>query len=117
MSFSRTINATQLIPMTRAHALTAPDPHRNGPLNVAVTRYEYDVVGNRTAVVDPLGRPTESTFDNAGRVLTVMLTDPDGGGLLSTSVTTYVYDALGRRRPSPTPKAESRSTATTTAIT
>jgi RHS repeat-associated protein len=32
------------------------------------TTYEYDAAGNRSAVVDPLGRRTEEVFDGLGRV-------------------------------------------------
>lgn len=76
----------------------------------AVTRYEYDANGNRTAVVDPLGQRTEFVYDALDRV--VQETDPAGGqrryaydaaGNLVETVAangrrrTYLYDTLNRR--------------------
>ena len=48
------------------------------------TRYAYDAVGNQTAVIDPLLRRTESSYDAYGRV--TKTTDPAGGEVL------YAYD-------------------------
>jgi RHS repeat-associated protein len=83
-------------------------------------RFEYDGVGTRTAVVDPLGRRTEFTPDFAARTQATL--QPDGATSLSRfdaggrivqaedaegNVTDYAYDALGRllsvSLPSPDP--------------
>ena len=53
-----------------------------------LTTYEYDPVGNRTWVVDPLLRPTQHSYDARGRL--TQSTDPAGG------ITQYGYDALDR---------------------
>ncbi len=62
------------------------------------TRYEYDLAGLRTAVIDPLGNKTTSTYDAAGQL--VATTDPRGnvtGSTPATYTTTYGYDRAGRQ--------------------
>jgi YD repeat-containing protein len=48
------------------------------------TQYGYDANGNRTQVIDPLGRTTTSAYDGLHRL--IRLTDPGNG------VTQYAYD-------------------------
>lgn len=75
----------------------------------ATTTFEYDLLGQRTAVVDALGRRTTTGYDDAGHV--VRTTYPDGStesatydvvgnAVTSTDragrVTTFTYDNLNR---------------------
>jgi len=82
------------------------DGHRD------VTRFEYDAYGNRTAVVDPAGRRSTTTYDAATHTLPIeqcegvgrcvastwhpslrvltRVADPNGAEVL------YTYDAFGR---------------------
>ena len=53
-----------------------------------VTTYEYDPLGHRTWVVDPLLRPTQHSYDARGRL--TQTTDPTGG------IVQYQHDALDR---------------------
>ncbi|MBW7469843.1 Ig-like domain-containing protein [Marinobacter sp. F4218] len=70
---------------------------------------EYDVVGNQTATVDPLGRRTEYVYDAFGRMTetyfpdgTVAYKTYDAEGNVATEtdrlgrITRYTYDALNR---------------------
>jgi len=74
-----------------------------------VTTYQYDAVGNQTAVTDTYGNTTQYVYDNAGRLVTTI--DPLGnqtsntynalGQLVATTdalgrSTSYGYDAAGR---------------------
>jgi RHS repeat-associated protein len=54
-----------------------------------VTKYSYDVHGNRILETDPLGQTRQWTYDSHGNVLTA--TDKDG------NTTTYSYDGFGDR--------------------
>ncbi|MEM1061878.1 MAG: hypothetical protein AAGJ97_06060, partial [Planctomycetota bacterium] len=77
-----------------------PDPDGTGPQSPPVTSYEYDAAGNTTAVVDPLGRRTEFTYDDVGRVLSTLqivgLDDRDPGNAETDDpLTQFVYDARG----------------------
>ncbi len=65
------------------HLIAVTDEHDNVRLS-----YEYDTVGNRTAVVTHVGR-TAYTFDKLNRLASV--TDPDD------NTTTYGYDTVGNR--------------------
>lgn len=59
-----------------------------GRLNL-ITQYGYDAPGNRTAVVDPKGNPTNFAFDAMRNVTLMTPPGPD-------SPTAYTYDADGR---------------------
>jgi len=50
----------------------------------ALTQFQVDAAGNRTAVIDPRGRQTTSAYDANNRLVT--LADPAGG------TTVYIYD-------------------------
>ena len=68
-----------------------------GTPDESVTEYEYDAAGNVTAIVDPLDRRTEMTYDALDRLVTITGEDPDGpSNPLAAPVTSFVYDSLGR---------------------
>jgi RHS repeat-associated protein len=63
-----------------------------------VTTFEYDLAGNTTAVVDPLGRRSTMAFDTDNRM--VSSTDPRGtvaGATAADYTSTHGYDAAGNR--------------------
>ena len=64
-----------------------------GTVDEASVEFEYDVADNLTAEIDELGRRTEYTYDNLGRVTAIEGPDPDGNG---GPVWTFQYDASGR---------------------
>lgn len=84
-------DASQLIASTSPRGnLSGADPA------ASTTRYEYDLAGNRTAVIDPLGNRTTSQYDAAGRLTAV--TDPRGNLAGAEGFTTrYGYDRAGRQ--------------------
>ncbi|HEU4323433.1 MAG TPA: FG-GAP-like repeat-containing protein [Roseiflexaceae bacterium] len=45
-----------------------------------ITEYRYDALGNRTAVIDPLGRVTVTRYDALDRVVEVIQNCTDGAG-------------------------------------
>jgi YD repeat-containing protein len=67
-----------------------------GTVDETSVQYEYDSAGNRTAVIDELGRRTQFTYDADANLTSVTLPDPDGDGPLAAPVTSYVYNSLGR---------------------
>ena len=54
------------------------------------SRFEYDILGRRTAKIDPLGMRTDYVLDSIGRVR--LITSPDRGKVA------YEYDAAGNIR-------------------
>lgn len=70
----------------------------------STTEYEYDLAGNVTAIIDPLGRRTEMVYDALDRLTTIIGADPDGPtNPLTSPVTTFTYDAIGRLLTSTNP--------------
>ncbi|WP_246607519.1 DUF6531 domain-containing protein [Paractinoplanes toevensis] len=62
-----------------------------------ITKYEYDVYGDRTAEISPTGRRTEMTYDGTGRLASVV--DPRGtvaGGNKDAYRTRYTYDQMSQ---------------------
>ena len=55
--------------------------------------YEYNAAGDKTAMVDPLGRRTEYSYDNLDRVTAERQTAQNGSGMVT--VATRQYDANG----------------------
>ncbi|MEK7813563.1 MAG: RHS repeat-associated core domain-containing protein, partial [Candidatus Desantisbacteria bacterium] len=55
--------------------------------NGLIVKYEYDVVGNRTKIIDPWNRVISYQYDGANRLAQV--TDPQ------SKVTTYAYNKIG----------------------
>ncbi|WIG95739.1 RHS repeat-associated core domain-containing protein [Myxococcus sp. SDU36] len=87
-----------------------PDDARVGPALGLVTRYEYDANGNRSAVVDALGRRTEEVFDGLNRrtlrrlpmgVTESSTYDGEGHGIAQVDgrgiLRKAFFDALGRQ--------------------
>ena len=69
-----------------------------GPtVDTVMKTIEYDAAGHQTAIVDALGRRTESTYDSAGRVLTRTLIgyNEPGGGTHNVVLDEYIYDDAG----------------------
>jgi len=65
-----------------------PDPDGlMGPQLAPVIRYEYDDIGRRTKVIDPLWNSTQTTYNSRGQVTSI--TDAAG------NVTSAAYDASG----------------------
>ncbi|WP_254510276.1 RHS repeat-associated core domain-containing protein [Anatilimnocola floriformis] len=60
----------------------------------ATTSYEYDIAGNVTAVVNPLGVPTKFDYDNLDRKIKMTEAHPTNPAL-EGAVTEYEYDAVG----------------------
>jgi YD repeat-containing protein len=52
-----------------------------------IVAFEYDAIGQQTAIIEPLGLRTETTYDIRGNKLSV--TDPDRGAWV------YRSNALG----------------------
>jgi YD repeat-containing protein len=74
---------------TLSCGLTVPNWTRPSPEeSVSVTAYEYNLRGELTKEIDPLGRETIYTYDGNGNMTTK--TFPNGRG------NTYHYDALNR---------------------
>ena len=70
-------------------SITFPDPDLMGPQQSPVLSYDYDNMGRRTKVTDPLGNVTTSAYDSLDRVTSV--TDALG------NVTSTTFDAAGNR--------------------
>ena len=64
-----------------------------GTADEAFIEREYDAADNLIAEIDELGRRTEFTYDNLGRLTSVEGPDPDGNG---GPVWTFSHDAAGR---------------------
>jgi len=64
-----------------------------GTLDQTIT---YGALGLPTRWTDSLGRQTDLTLDNVGRVLTLLQPDPDAGGPRARSQYQWTYDALDR---------------------
>ncbi|MFC5476008.1 RHS repeat-associated core domain-containing protein [Paraherbaspirillum soli] len=56
------------------------------------TSYEYDAMGNRTKITDPLGHVTTQSYDNLGRLIQQTQPAPAVGG--SSPTIGYSYDGL-----------------------
>jgi YD repeat-containing protein len=57
---------------------------------------EFDDFGNATKVEDEEDRETRNVFDDAGRLVRVVMADPDGAGPLWRPVIEYVHCKCGR---------------------
>ena len=68
----------------------------DGSTQKRTTRYQYDAVGNQTAVIDPMLRMSRSEYDRLDRLVKSIDADPDGSGLLASHVTLFAYDAAGQ---------------------
>ncbi len=82
--------------------LPDPDPQQNGSDDIPQRQYLYDLVGNRTSVVDPEGHTTLYAFDDIYRLTTMTGAevingwhDPEDPQTLhlANPVTTYKYDS------------------------
>ncbi|WP_261574215.1 DNRLRE domain-containing protein [Frankia gtarii] len=96
-----------------------------------LTTYGHDLAGRLTAVTDPLGRATRTTYDRAGRAVRVAQFSPAGTELRAATIgydtagnptsttnalgwtTTATYDALGQTRSTVEPVDASYSITTT----
>lgn len=76
-------------------SITEPDPDGAGALTSPITQYRYDLIGNLTAVIDPLNRTTSYQYDARNRLIRHTSPDPDGTGPAVASFTGYSYDAVG----------------------
>ncbi|MFC5475761.1 RHS repeat-associated core domain-containing protein [Paraherbaspirillum soli] len=56
------------------------------------TSYEYDAMGNRTKITDPLGHVTTQSYDTLGRLIQQTQPAPTAGG--SGPTVNYSYDGL-----------------------
>lgn len=74
-----------------------PAPATSTPLKAArvmsgdITQYQYDALGNRTRVTDPLARSVSTTWDALNRPKTLTQPAPDGNS--ASPVTQFEYDA------------------------
>ena len=68
--------------------ITKRSGNRFAAISGPATQFEYDAGGNRTRMIDPLGRATGYAYDALNRL--VARTDPAGG------TTAYGYDGLGQ---------------------
>ena len=105
--------------ISTTEAAVAPD-------TAAVTQFEYDAVGNRTAVIDPRGKRTSTTYDDRNRKKTVTNAlnqvttwnyDP-ASNMTSiirpdTTTETKTYDALNRMLTHAVPESATSSLTTT----
>ncbi len=66
----------------------APDPDGTGSQSSPITRFEYDAVGNQTAIIDPNGNRTVLQYDVFNRVVNTI--DALGGK------TQTLYDTAGQ---------------------
>ncbi len=64
------------------------------PLQTTET-FEYDAVGNVTAMVDENGHRSTYQYDAMGRLTRITPPDPDGAGPLQSPITLMTYDAVG----------------------
>ncbi|MEW4454562.1 RHS repeat-associated core domain-containing protein [Bremerella sp. JC817] len=60
-------------------------------------QYEYDILGNVTREIDPLGNETIYIRDPDGLLLKKILPDPDGAGPSESPIYEYTYDSRGNR--------------------
>jgi RHS repeat-associated protein len=67
----------------------------SGSSQTRQTRFQYDAVGNQTAVIDPLGRLSSSQYDRLDRVVKTTAPDSDGAGPLLPEITLSAYDSVG----------------------
>ena len=68
----------------------------NGTSDAATTSYNYDSVGNLTAVIDPMTRQTTYGYDGRDRLLSIddpIATDRNSDG----HTVTYAYDGAGNK--------------------
>ncbi|MFC5472331.1 RHS repeat-associated core domain-containing protein [Paraherbaspirillum soli] len=56
--------------------------------------YEYDAMGNRTKITDPLGHVTTQSYDSLGRLMQQTQPAPTAGG--SSPTISYSYDGLAQ---------------------
>ncbi|MEL7498440.1 MAG: Ig-like domain-containing protein [Planctomycetota bacterium] len=66
-----------------------------GTADEAFIEFEYDLVGNQTAVIDELGHRTEYVYDSLNRITQIIEADPDAAGPLVSPVTINEYDDQG----------------------
>ena len=69
--------------------------YAKGTADEAIVRYEYDLAGNQTAMIDGNDNRTTYEYDLLNRMVKTIEADPDGVGPLLPPVTTFVYDAVG----------------------
>jgi RHS repeat-associated protein len=85
-----------VIAQTDSLGITSGDP-------LHTTRMEYDAAGRAIAVIDELGRRTDTVYDNLGRKIRTL--GPDAGQGRPT--THYGYDAAGNLRFTTDPRGAS----------
>ena len=66
-----------------------------GTPNQTKRSFEYDAVGNVTAIIDENNHRTEFQYDALSRLLRQIDPDPDGAGPLVSPVTQWTYDSVG----------------------
>ena len=71
--------------------------YAKGTIDEAFESYEYDLAGNRTAIVDANGNRTEYEYDARNRLVREIQADPDGVGSQSSPIIEYQYDAAGNQ--------------------
>jgi RHS repeat-associated protein len=62
----------------------------------ALTQYQYDNAGNRTAVQLNGGTPTTTTYNAANQITNAGFSYDNAGNLLNDGTAAYTYDALSR---------------------
>ena len=68
---------------------------KRGPLIQRSDPFEYDGLGRRTSVTDPLGRVNQTAYDPANRQVTLTEPVPDDPGSGAPGVTQLTYDEVG----------------------
>ena len=66
-----------------------------GTIDEATMGYEYDLAGNRTAMIDGNDNRTEYEYDLLNRLVRTIESDPDDAGPLTSPITLFVYDPRG----------------------